>query len=103
MIVIPNELGILEEVRHSPLWRNHCQNLADKGLSYARSIAPVDTGEYLGALFAGLTDATDPLSVPGAPAASVGNNCDHALEVEFQQPMRYLVLLRTLDYLAEGS
>lgn len=103
VVVAVNPLAVMEEVQISPLWRNHCEHMARDGLSYAQSIAPVETGTYRDALFADVSASTVSDGVPGAPSAKIGNTCDHWVEVEFQQPMRYLVLLHTLDYLAQGD
>jgi hypothetical protein len=89
--------AVHELVRMSPEWHAHCEKLAAEGLSNARSIAPVDTGAYKASLYADVSAGSISEAVQGAPAVRIGTNSDHGLEVEFQNPMRHLVLLRTLD------
>jgi hypothetical protein len=92
-----NVAAVHECVQMSPEWHAHCEKLAREGLDHARSIAPVDTGAYKASLYAEVGAASNAEGVQGAPAARVGTSSDHGLEVEFQEPARYLVLLRTLD------
>ena len=105
MIVANVDMSKVQEcVRESHEWRDHCAELAQKGLSYAQSVAPVDTGRYKASLYADVTTgAVTADSVPGAPAAVVGSTCEYALEVEFQSPRRHKPLLRALDSLREGQ
>ncbi len=94
-------VAVEAEVATSPLWRAAAEHYAAKALANARANAPVDTGVYRDSLFARVEHATSGLSIPGAPAAIVGDDCDHWVEVEFQEPMRYRVLLHALDSLKE--
>lgn len=100
-VLTVNIVAVEMEVATSPLWRSYCDRTASAALNYARSIAPVDTGTYRDSLFARVERASSNLSIPGAPAVIVGNDCDHWIEVEFQEPMRYRPLLRTLDSLKD--
>ena len=97
MPFVINMAAVEECIRTSPEWRAHCEKLASEGLSHARSIAPVDTGAYKASLYAEVGAVSTSEGVAAAPAARVGTSSDHGLEVEFQEPARYLVLLRTLD------
>ena len=92
-------VAVEEEIRHSAEWRARAQELAARGLAYAQSIAPVETGAYRDSLFSQVQPTSTPGVISGVPAVVVGNTSDHWIEVEFQEPMRYLPLLRTLDYL----
>jgi len=105
MIVSHVDISKVEEcVRESNEWREYCGELAQKGLSQARSVAPVVTGRYRDSLYADVVvGSTMEGSVPGAPAAVVGSTCEYALEVEFQNPRRHKPLLRALDSLKEGQ
>jgi hypothetical protein len=104
MIVVKVDMMAVNEcVRHSSEWRAHCEHLATKGLAHARSIAPVKTGAYRASLYAEIGSVSVPNAVQGAPATRVGTSSDHGLEVEFQRPKRYLVLLRTLDHLGSET
>lgn len=104
MILVKVDIPAVEvEIRFGGLWHRHCENMVRKGLDYAQNIAPVDTGEYRASLFGSVTSATSVVAIPGTSAITIGDTCDHWVEVEFQEPMRYLTLLRTFDYLkAEG-
>ena len=97
MPFVVNPAAVDELVRMSPEWREHCEMLAVKGVSYAQSIAPVETGNYRASLYHDVGPSATTESVPGAPAVHIGTNCEYGLEVEFQNPARHLVLLRTLD------
>lgn len=98
MPFVINLAAVDELVRMSPEWREHCEMLAIKGASYAQALAPVETGNYRASLYHDVVSGAAALeAVPGAPTVRIGTDCEYGLEVEFQEPARHLVLLRTLD------
>jgi hypothetical protein len=101
VIVHVDERSVEELVRQSNEWRNHCEDMARRGLAYAQSIAPIKTGAYHNSLFANVSVESMPGGISGSPTVVIGSNDDAAVEIEFQGPKRYKTLLRTLDHLAE--
>ncbi len=94
-----NMSAVHELIKNSPEWQRYCSQVAAQGLAHARSIAPVVTGQYRASLYGRVEHTTDPDAVAGSPAIVIGTDSDHGLEVEFQEPHRYLTLLRTFDSL----
>lgn len=96
------DMGAVERILTAePEWQHHCEQLAEKAVSYARSIAPVRTGRYRASLYGRVSHLPMEGSASTAPAAEIGSTCDYALEVEFQGPAYHHVLLKSFDHIKE--
>lgn len=72
------------------------REVAEKGMEFAQSIAPVHTGEYLDSFEVTVTGEGGPAG--DRAEAQIVNTSDHAVEVEWQDGHK--VLTRTLGALS---